>query len=66
MTLGRIASTILTGRNSGIGRLRGHTYDYRGIPLIVTYHPSGVLRNPSLRRPVWEDLKLLRSLFPES
>lgn len=64
LAVGRIASGILTGKQIGIGRLRGQQYSYRGIPMIVTYHPSGVLRNDGLRRPVWEDLKKLRALFP--
>ena len=52
------ASQVLTGKSDGIGRLRGKTYNYQGIALIPTYHPSGVLRNPDeYRKPVWEDLK---------
>jgi uracil-DNA glycosylase len=63
LTLGRVASQILTGRSEGIGSLRGETYEFLGVPLIPTYHPSGVLRNPELRAPVWDDLKRLRSLL---
>ncbi len=64
MTVGRIAAQELIGSNSGIGRLRGRMYDYMGIPLIPTYHPSGVLRNPeNYRKPVWEDLKAVRKFL---
>jgi len=63
LTVGRISTQILTGRSIGIGALRGQVYEYRGIPLVGTYHPSAVLRNPALRKPVWEDLKLLRSVL---
>lgn len=63
MTLGRIAAQILTGEKSGIGALRGRIYSYQGIPLVPTYHPSAVLRNPSLRGAVWDDLKELRSIL---
>ncbi len=63
LTVGRISSQILLGRTSGIGSLRGKVYYYMDIPLIPTYHPSGVLRNPSLRPYVWEDLKLLKSVI---
>ena len=63
LSVGRIASGLLIGTSAGIGRLRGKTYYYDGIPLIPTYHPSGVLRNPDLRRPVWEDLKRLVALL---
>lgn len=66
LTVGRIASQILIGSTAGIGRLRGKTYYYDGIPLIPTYHPSGVLRNPELRRPVWEDLKRLMALLGQT
>jgi len=63
LALGRIAGRILSGRNAGLGSLRGDIFTYRGIPVIPTYHPSGVLRNQEYRRPVWEDLQRLRSLL---
>lgn len=63
LTVGRIAAQNLLGTETGIGRLRGGSYSYRGIPLVATYHPSGVLRNPSLRQAVWDDLKRLRALL---
>ena len=66
LSVGRISSQILTGMSSGIGALRGHVYSHRGISLVPTYHPSAVLRNPELRAPVWEDLKLLKSLLESS
>jgi DNA polymerase len=64
LSVGRIASGILIGSTGGIGSLRGRTYTYDSIPLVPTYHPAAVLRNPDLRRPVWEDLKRLVALFP--
>ena len=63
LSVGRISSSILTDRADGIGRIRGREYRYRDIPLVATYHPSGVLRNDQWRRPVWEDLKLLKSII---
>lgn len=65
LTVGRISSGNLTGLEVGINRLRGKTYSYRDIPLIPTYHPSGVLRNPDFRAPVWEDLRRLRKHLDE-
>ena len=62
LTVGRVASGILIGTSAGITRLRGRTYYYEGTPLIPTFHPSAVLRNQDLRRPVWDDLKRLRAL----
>ena len=46
--------------STGISRLRGRVLDYRGIPLVPTYHPAALLRNPSWKRPTWEDVQLLR------
>ncbi len=63
LCVGRIASQILLDTETAMGRLRGTAYQFEGIPLVVTYHPSAVLRNPEYRRPVWDDLKLLQSLY---
>lgn len=65
LTVGRISSTVLIGQEAGIGRLRGLTYCFKGIPLIPTYHPSAVLREPSLRKPVWDDLRRLKTELEE-
>ncbi len=61
VTVGRISTRILTGTSKGITRIHGTFYHYQGIPLVPTFHPSGVLRNPAWRRPVWEDLKSIRN-----
>ncbi len=61
--LGRIASHVLLGTEASLGQLRGKVYERDGIPLVVTYHPSAVLRDQSLRGPVWEDLKMLKRLL---
>jgi DNA polymerase len=62
---GRIAVQTLLNSMEPIGRLRGKRNDYwigkKKIPLYATYHPSALLRNEDLKRPAWEDLKLLRS-----
>ena len=69
LSLGRIASQALTGRPAPLGALRGrvHHYQIRGLPhalpLVATYHPSAVLRDSSLRRPVWDDLRVLERLL---
>lgn len=69
LSVGRVASQLLTGSTIGIGAMRGQVYSFQpvdgeAIPLVVTYHPSGVLRNPSLREPVWDDLRTLRQIIP--
>lgn len=57
LLVGGVASKALLETDEGIGKLRGRFYRYGGVPVLVTYHPSGVLRNPDLRRPVWDDMK---------
>lgn len=63
MTVGRIATTMLLDTPERISKLRGVVTSYRGVPLMPTYHPSAVLRNDNLRRPVWEDLKTIRKVL---
>ena len=65
LSVGRIATSILVGTDSGITKLRGRLFYYEGIPLIPTFHPAAVLRNADLRKPVWDDLRKLRSLLDE-
>jgi DNA polymerase len=50
----------------GIGRLRGRFHDVRGIPVMPTYHPAYLLRNPSAKRLVWEDVKKIREFLNTS
>jgi DNA polymerase len=57
---GRIAAGALLGSAQGVGRLRGTWRDFEGTPVLVTYHPSALLRDESYKRPAWEDLKLFR------
>ena len=60
LCLGRPASTLMTGQtDSSIGALRGRFFFYDGIPMICTYHPAAGLRDLSLKRAVWDDLKKL-------
>ena len=57
--LGKFAAELLVGVKGTIAGLRGRVYRYHGAKLIVTYHPAACLRNPNLKRPVWEDMQLL-------
>ena len=57
------AARSLLKSDAPISRLRGRVYDYRGAQLIPTFHPAYLLRNPSCRREVWEDMKKARSLL---
>jgi DNA polymerase len=65
LAAGRISAQTLLRSEEGIGRIRGRFYDYGGIPLLPTYHPSALLRNEALKRPAWEDLKTLRAKLTE-
>ncbi len=59
--LGACAAQNLLQTSSPVGKLRGRFYDYKGIPVICTYHPSYLLRSESTepKRQVWEDMKML-------
>ncbi|HNB73423.1 MAG TPA: uracil-DNA glycosylase, partial [Acidobacteriota bacterium] len=52
--------------DSRIGRIseiRGNFYDYRGTPLMITFHPAYLLRTPEKKREVWEDMKKVRAFL---
>jgi DNA polymerase len=63
VALGKFGAQTLLRTLDPISRLRGRVYDYRGAKLIPTFHPAYLLRNPSSKREVWEDMKLVRSLL---
>ena len=60
---GRTAAQAMLGTSEGINKLRATIRDFEGISLVPTFHPSALLRDESLKRPAWEDLKRLRSLI---
>ena len=51
--------TLLEVSNVSLARLRGKFHDYRGIAVMVTYHPSYLLRNPAAKKDVWDDMQML-------
>jgi uracil-DNA glycosylase len=55
--LGAIAFQALYGAKQSVSRLRGQWLEFRGIPMLATYHPAYLLRNPNAKGEVWEDLK---------
>ena len=63
VALGTFAARALLRTLDPISRLRGRVFEYRGAKLIPTFHPAYLLRNPSSKREVWEDMKLVRSLL---
>ncbi len=67
LAVGRIAAQNLLGVDTPVGKLRGtvHNFGTGGIPVVVTYHPAYLLRSPSQKRKVWEDLLLAQQLVQD-
>jgi DNA polymerase len=65
VALGKFGAQTLLRTLEPISKLRGRVFDYRGSKLIPTFHPAYLLRNPSSKREVWEDMKLVRKLLNE-
>lgn len=66
VALGRFAAQSLLKTSQSIAKLRGQLFSYGdGIPLIVSYHPAYLLRNPIDKRKAWEDLCRARALLTE-
>ncbi len=65
VALGKFAAQTLLRTLDPISRLRGGVFEYRGAKLIPTFHPAYLLRNPSSKREVWEDMKLVKRLLSE-
>ncbi len=63
VALGKFAAQALLKTNDPITRLRGREYKYRDAILMPTYHPAYLLRTPSAKREVWEDMKRVREIL---
>ena len=63
LALGTFAAQTLLETKTTIGKLRGQIHRYYGVPLVVTYHPAALLRNPAWKRPTWEDVQLARRIL---
>jgi len=61
--LGALAGQTLIDPNLRITRDRGRWNKYKGIDIVATYHPAALLRDPALKRPVWEDFKVIRDYY---
>ncbi len=68
VTLGLPAARTLLDSTDSLGRLRGRFHDYRGIPLLPTYHPAYILRSYTVenRKKAWEDIKMVRDFLTGS
>lgn len=65
LAMGRFAVQSLLKSNEAIGRLRGKVHEVSGVPVIVTYHPAYLLRNPADKALVWDDLCLAREVWAQ-
>lgn len=63
VALGKFAAQSLLRTTDPITRLRGRSFNYRGATLIPTFHPAYLLRNPSAKREVWDDMKKVRAIL---
>ena len=61
--LGGVAVSSLLKAKTPLSKLRGAFHDYQGIPLLVTYHPAYLLRNPNEKKSAWQDLQLLQKEY---
>jgi DNA polymerase len=65
LCLGLIAAENLLHTRESLGRLRGRVLNWESIPVMVTYHPAALLRNPGWKRPAWEDVQAVKKLHDE-
>ena len=65
VALGKFAAQSLLKTSEPITRIRGREYKYREAILMPTYHPAYLLRNPSSKREVWEDMKRVRAILTQ-
>ncbi|MEJ2719720.1 MAG: uracil-DNA glycosylase [bacterium] len=61
--LGRVAAQWLLKTKDPLSALRNTDHEYCGIPVLVTYHPAALLRNPGLKKAAWEDFKRLKAII---
>jgi uracil-DNA glycosylase len=66
LAMGRFAAQALLASTEPLGKLRGRIHQYRGVPVVVTYHPAYLLRTPADKARAWEDLCLAATLVQPS
>lgn len=65
LCLGKVAAGALLNRQDSLKAMRQKFQDFHGLPLLVTYHPAALLRNPGWKRPAWEDVQMLRKRYDQ-
>jgi DNA polymerase len=63
LAMGTTAAQSLLNTRQSLGALRNHVHRFRGTPLVVTYHPAALLRNPNWKRPTWDDVRIAARLL---
>jgi DNA polymerase len=63
--LGSVATQNLLETDSKITRMRGKFTEWQGTPVMPTYHPAFLLRNPNMKKPVWEDMQQVMELLKD-
>lgn len=63
LAMGNTAAQTLLDTKQSLGAMRGKVHRFRGIPLIVTYHPAALLRNPNWKKPTWDDVRIAHRLL---
>ena len=63
LAMGGTAAQTLLNTKQSLGALRNQIHRFRGVPVIVTYHPAALLRNPHWKKPTWDDVRIARRLL---
>ncbi len=63
LAMGGTAAETLLNTKQSLGSLRNRIHSFRGVPLVVTYHPAALLRNPNWKKPTWDDVRIARQLL---
>ena len=63
LAMGGTAAQTMLDAKSALGAMRNKIHHFRGIPLVVTYHPAALLRNPNWKKPTWDDVRFARRLL---
>ncbi len=63
LALGRIAGQTLLKTKDTLTSFRGTLHNYQGIPMLVTFHPAALLRNPNWKYPTWDDVRYLKNVY---
>lgn len=63
LAMGGTAAEYLLGVKQSLGALRGAVHRYGEIPVVVTYHPAALLRNPNWKKPTWDDVRVAKQLL---